>query len=103
LFFFLKKLKLSVSYKKPFFHFFIKNSFLNFFFKTLLNKKFRSFKSFSLLKNNKDLLNKNKSINLQNQRLKKKKYFFKKKKILKLFLKQQYSSSKKKKKNKKKL
>jgi hypothetical protein len=105
LFFFLKRLKLSVTNKKSFFHFFIKNSFLNFFFKTLLNKKVRSFKSFLLLKNTKDLfLNKNKFINLQDQqKLKKKKFFLKKKKILKVFLKQQNVSSKKKKKNKKKL
>lgn len=102
LFFFLRKLRLSVLHKKSFFHFFVKNSFLNFFFKTSLNKKMRSFKSFFLLKNNSDLL-KNKSVSSY-KKLKRKKYFFKKKRILKMFLKQQYSSSlKKKKKNKKKL
>lgn len=96
LFFFLKKLNLSSVYKKTFFNFFIKNSFLNFFYNSLLNKKTRKLNYFFLIKNN------IKTSKCGLQSIKRKKNFFKKKKILKLFLKRSFSS-KKTKKNKKKI
>ena len=95
LFFFLRKLNLLNIYKKSFYNFFLKNSFINFFFKVLLNKKIKTYNSFFIIK-------KKTSINLHKQIYKKKKSFFKKKKILNFFLKS-FLNVKKKKKNKKKI
>jgi hypothetical protein len=100
LFFFLKKLNLFSVYKKTFFNFFIRDSFVNFFNHFLISKKTRKLHSFmhSTSKVNK-IIHANKLI-LQIKN--KKKVFYKKKKLLKLFLKQNFGA-KKRKKNKKRL
>lgn len=98
LFFFLKKLNLFSVYKKTFFNFFIKDSFIHFFNRFLMNKKTRKINSFVISKDNKIIhFNKNYSYVTR-----KKKLFYKKKKILKFFLKQNFNA-KKKKKNKKRI
>lgn len=93
LFFFMKKLKLSGSYKKSYFNFFVKNSFVNFFFKFLFYKK--SIKHLSLFKKQPK---KNLNIKLiKHKRLKRSKI----KKILKTFNKHNFILKKKKKRLKK--
>jgi hypothetical protein len=85
----MNRLRLISTLKKSFFKFNLKSNFVNFFFKTLLNKRYFRFQHI--------LLKKNIILNLKNKSSKNKKLFFKKKKAFKLFIKQNPFFKKKKK------
>lgn len=93
-FFFINRLKLFSNLKKNFYKFFLKNNFLSFFFKVLLNKRFLLFNNFN--KKKVFFLNANYLKLIKNKKL-----YYKKKKALKIFSKL-VIGAKKKKKNKKK-